>query len=155
MAAERRQRLVCTACGRITYLNPKVAACAIPLLGRRILLVRRAIEPGWGKWVFPGGYVDLGETLQEAALREVWEETGVRLTLERLLGAYSYRDSAVVVVVYVGRVVEGEPVAGDECLEVRAFEPEQLPWAELAFRSTRDALRDFLAATPGGREAHP
>lgn len=155
-APQRAPRLVCRACGAVHYLNPKVAACTITLLDGRILLVRRAIPPEVGRWVVPGGYVDLGETVRDAAVREVYEETGLSVELERLLDAYSYPDSPVVVLVYVGRVVAGTPVAGDECLEVAAFAPEQIPWEELAFRSTREALSDYLRlcglerALPGG-----
>jgi ADP-ribose pyrophosphatase YjhB (NUDIX family) len=154
VAAEKRTRLVCERCRGIEYLNPKLVACTIPLWQDGILLVRRGIDPGFGKWVFPGGYVDLGESVRDAAVREAYEEAGVRVEIERILDAYSYTGSAVVVLVYVARVVGGEPAPGDECLEVRAFAPDQIPWEELAFPSTRDALRDYLrqrgeAAAPG------
>jgi len=84
-------------------------------------------------------------------VREVNEETGLQVELERLLEVYSYPDSPVVVLVFVGRVVGGQPVPGSECLEVRAFAPEEIPWEELAFRSTREALRDYLLQSGLGR----
>lgn len=158
--ARRAPRLSCTACGAVEYLNPRVAACTIVPCRGGILLVRRAIPPGLGRWVVPGGYVDLGETVREAAVREVLEETGVHVELERLLDAYSYPDSPVVVLVFVGRAVAGTPTAGDECLEVACFPAAGIPWDQLAFRSTREALRDYLRSTgqapvpaPGGAGA--
>lgn len=141
-----RARLACDACGYVFYLDPKVSACAIPVLGERIYLLRRAIDPGRGRWVFPGGYIERGETVEEAARRETEEEIGLRVDLEGLVGVYSYRDSVVVTVVYAARVRAdgGEPRPGPETLEVRAFLPEEIPWAELAFESTGEALREWL-----------
>ncbi|HLS88518.1 MAG TPA: NUDIX hydrolase [Sphingobacteriaceae bacterium] len=149
---EERERLVCPSCRWIAYLNPKVAACTIPVdADGRILLVKRAIEPGYGLWVIPGGYVDLGETVREAAIRETYEETGVRVQLEQLVDAYSYPDSAVVVVVYAARMVEGTPQVGRECLDVALFDTRELPWQHLAFRSTNEALTDYLSSGNKGR----
>jgi ADP-ribose pyrophosphatase YjhB (NUDIX family) len=138
-------RLVCGDCEFIYFQNPKVASSAIVMHDDRLVLLRRSIEPGFGKWVFPGGYVDLGERVIDAACREAREEACVEIEIERLLNVYSYAERPVVVVVYVGRVVGGEPAAGDECSEMRLFAPDEIPWADLAFPSTRDALRDFLA----------
>ena len=121
-----------------------MAACTIPVLDGRIVLVRRGIDPARGQWVFPGGYMDRGETVEEAAVRETWEETGLRVRLAGLTGIYSYRDTIVVVVVYRAEVVAGVPTAGAECLEVRTFAPDELPWNEMAFPSTQRALRDWL-----------
>lgn len=150
--AENRERLVCTACGWIVYLNPKVAACTIPIaVDGRIMLVKRGIEPGYGLWVIPGGYVDLGETVRAAAIRETLEETGVKVELAGLVDAYSYPDSAVVVVVYSARMVAGEPQVGDECLDVALFAQSDLPWQQLAFRSTGEALNDYLSLGYKGR----
>jgi ADP-ribose pyrophosphatase YjhB (NUDIX family) len=137
-------RLVCVACGHVFYLDPKVAACAIAILGAGIVLLRRAIEPEKGKWVFPGGFVDRGETVPDAAVREVWEEVGLRVTLTGILDVYSFPGDAVVVVVYAADVAGGELRVGDEAEDVKAFAPEELPWDDLAFPSTRAALRDYL-----------
>lgn len=136
-------RKICRSCQFILYFNPKVAAGTICLLENKLLLLQRAIEPGYGKWVFPGGYVDRGETLEAAALREAREEANVDVRLDRLLKAYSYPGRAVVIVVFVGTVVGGEPMARDEALDLRAVSPRDIPWDHLAFPSTRDALRDF------------
>lgn len=141
-------RLVCVRCDFIYFQNPKVAAAVIVTHEERVVLLRRAIEPSLGKWVFPGGYVDLGENVIGAAVREAREEACVEVAIDRLLNVYSYPDRPVVVVVYVGTIVSGTPAAGDEALEMRAFAPEEIPWDELAFQSTRDALQDFLNIAP-------
>jgi ADP-ribose pyrophosphatase YjhB (NUDIX family) len=143
-AAGQRPRPVCSACGRVVYLDPKVAVGAVIAHEGGLVLLKRGIDPGYGKWVFPGGFVDRGETLEEAAARETWEEVGLEVTADRLLGAYSYREYPVVIVVYVARVTGGRLAAGDETLEARTFAAADLPWPDLAFESTRHALTDYL-----------
>ncbi len=138
-------RPVCTACGKVIYLDPKVAAAAIFTLDDRILLLRRGIEPGYGRWVMPGGFVDRGEEVSHAAIRETREEVGLEIALDGLLGVYSYSGWASVVVVYRGRVLSGTPRADDETLEVATFSPDEIPWDGIAFYTTHDALRDYLA----------
>jgi ADP-ribose pyrophosphatase YjhB (NUDIX family) len=140
-------RLVCLACGFVFFLDPKVAVGAIVSLDGGILLVRRAIEPAYGKWVFPGGFVDRGERVEEAAIRETREESCVDIRISRLLNIYSYADHPVIIIVYVGEIVGGTASAGDETLEVQTFPAELLPWEDLAFPSTEQALRDYLALT--------
>lgn len=137
-------RLICSVCGFVHYLDPKVAAGTIFLLDGGIVLLKRAIEPQSGLWVFPGGYVDRGETVTDAAVREAREETGLRISLLGVLNVYSYLSDPVVLIVYAGDVLGGKLAAGEECLEAKVFTPEQLPWEELAFDSTRAALRDYL-----------
>ncbi len=138
-------RLVCGSCEFIYFQNPKVASAVILLHNDRLVLLRRSIEPGYGKWVFPGGYVDLGERVEDGAKREAREEACVEIEIERLLNVYSYAERPVVVIVYIGRIVGGAPAAGDECSEMRTFALDDIPWADLAFPSTRDALTDFVA----------
>jgi 8-oxo-dGTP diphosphatase len=137
-------RLVCSRCGFIFYLDPKVAACTIAIHNGGIVLLRRGIEPAFGKWVFPGGFVDRGETVPDAAIRETREEVGLRVSLTGILDVYSFPGEAVVVAVYAADVVGGELVVGDEAEDVMAFPPEQLPWDDLAFKSTHAALRDYV-----------
>jgi len=137
-------RLVCVSCAFVFYLDPKVAACTIAMLDGGIVLLKRSIEPARGKWVFPGGFVDRGEPVGAAALRETLEEVNLRVSLTGILDVYSFPGSDVVVVVYAADVVGGELKALDESLEVRTFPPEQIPWDELAFESTRSALRDYV-----------
>jgi 8-oxo-dGTP diphosphatase len=145
------ERLVCRRCGFIFYLDPKVAVGTIITDDRnRIVLVRRAIEPGYGKWVFPGGFVDRGEAVTAAALREAREESGLEIRLERLINVYSYPGRAPVIIVYAATIVGGCLVCDEESLEGQFFAPEDIPWDQLAFRSTHEALREFLSVNRGG-----
>lgn len=138
-------RLVCGACGFIFYLDPKLAVGTVIIDDRRrIALVKRAIEPGYGKWVFPGGYVDRGEEVQRAAVREAREETGLDIRIDRLINIYSYTGRTAVIVVYAATMIGGALACDDESLEAKFFEPETIPWDELAFRSTGEALQEFL-----------
>jgi ADP-ribose pyrophosphatase YjhB (NUDIX family) len=143
-------RLVCTRCGFVFYVDPKVAVGTIIADDRgHVVLVRRAIEPGYGKWVIPGGYVDRGEEVHVAAVREAREEAGLDIRLERLVNVYSYRGVAPVIIVYAARLVGGVLCCDDEGLEARFFAPDEIPWTELAFRSTYQALREYLGPGPG------
>lgn len=136
-------RLVCSACTTPLYLDPKLVACAVIEVGDAIVLLRRGIEPRKGLWVMPGGFVDRGETVEAAALRETMEECGLRTRIKNLLGVYSYPGETVAVVVYTTERVSGDLVAGDETVESRLVHPGDIPWEELAFTSTRDALADY------------
>ena len=138
-------RLVCQTCQFVFFLDPKVATGTIFFLDGGIVLVRRAIQPRIGKWVFPGGYVDRGESLEAAAIRETKEEAGLEVRLTRLVGAYSYPGSTVIVIVYAAEVTGGFLHADEESSDIRAFPPPEIPWDELAFPSTSQALRDFLS----------
>jgi 8-oxo-dGTP diphosphatase len=138
-------RLVCTRCSFVFYLDPKVAVGTIITdAERRVVLVRRAIDPGYGKWVFPGGYVDRGEPVQVAAVREAREETGLDVRLERLVNIYSYPGRAPIIIVYEASLTGGELACDEEGLEAAFFPPDAIPWDQLAFRSTHEALREFL-----------
>jgi ADP-ribose pyrophosphatase YjhB (NUDIX family) len=143
-------RLVCTVCEFVFYLDPKLAVGTVITDDHgRIVLVRRAIEPGYGKWVFPGGYVDRGEEVPHAAIREAREEAGLDVRIDRLINVYSYAGRTPVIVVYAATMVGGCLGCDEEGLEARFFEPEAIPWDDLAFRSTHEALREFLGAAPG------
>jgi ADP-ribose pyrophosphatase YjhB (NUDIX family) len=145
-------RLVCVSCGFVFYLDPKlVVGTVITDEQGRIVLVRRAIEPGYGKWVFPGGYVDRGEEVRRAAVREAREETGLNVRIDGLINIYSYTGRTPVIVVYSATMIGGCLGCDEEGLEARFFEPDAIPWDELAFRSTQEALREFL----GGPEGPP
>jgi ADP-ribose pyrophosphatase YjhB (NUDIX family) len=138
-------RLVCTRCGFIFYQDPKVAVgTIIENDHRHILLVRRAIEPGFGKWVFPGGFVDRGEPVLVAAVREAREEAGLDVRIERLLNVYSYPGRVPVIIVYIASILGGTLTIDDESSEAQFFAPDAIPWDELAFRSTHEALKEFL-----------
>jgi ADP-ribose pyrophosphatase YjhB (NUDIX family) len=139
----------CPACSHVHYLDPKLAACVIFRWEGGIFLMKRAIEPGYGRWTYPGGYVDRGETVEVAAVREVREEAGCGVQLDDLLGIYSYPQQTAVIIVYRGTVTDGVPRALSESLEARSFPESGIPWDDLAFHSTHEAIRDYLDAGRG------
>ncbi len=138
------ERLVCGECGFVFYLGPKLVAGAIFELDGRIVLVQRDIEPGYGKWTFPGGFVERGEVVEAAAEREVLEESGLEISTTGIVGVYSYEGEVPAIVVFGARVTGGEPRALDETMDVRSFGRDELPWREMAFPSTEHALKDYL-----------
>ncbi|HWP24515.1 MAG TPA: NUDIX hydrolase [Candidatus Binatia bacterium] len=142
--AKEPKRLVCRACSFIFYQDPKVVAGTIFTLDGGIVLLRRGVEPAMGKWVFPGGYVDRGESVKDAAIRETKEESQLDVKLGRLLNVYSYPRSPNVIVVYAAEVIGGKLAPADESTEAGIFAPKDLPWEDLAFESTRDALNDYI-----------
>lgn len=144
LVAHDPERLTCTQCTFVFYLDPKMAAGAILEQDGGIVLGRRSIPPRVGSWGFPSGYVDRGERIEDAAAREVREEVGLDATMERLVGIYSYSGKPVVVVVFAGRITGGRLQALHETQTVGTFARDQIPWDELAFPSTREALEDYL-----------
>jgi ADP-ribose pyrophosphatase YjhB (NUDIX family) len=141
---EKRWRRACRSCGFVHYFNPKVVAGAIPVIDGKVVLGRRSIEPAKGRWGFPCGYVEWGESVEEAAIRETHEEIGLKVKIRSLLGVYSYSDAGVATVVYVAHAPRSQkPQSLQETDEVKIFSKKQIPWDELAFRSTRHALRDW------------
>ncbi|MGB3682242.1 MAG: NUDIX hydrolase [Rubrobacteraceae bacterium] len=140
------ERLVCVNCDFVFYLGPKLVAGAIFELDGGIFLVQRDIEPGYGKWTFPGGFVERGETAEAAAEREVFEEAGLEIKATNIVGLYSYEGQVPVIAVFGARVTGGEPEALDETMDVRSFPRDELPWSEMAFPSTEHALKDYLRA---------
>lgn len=151
---DTRPRRVCPKCTFVVYLNPKIAAGTLPVRDGRMALVRRGIEPWSGLWSWPCGYVEIDETIEEAAARETFEESGLRVGVGALLGPYSYPvrtpaehgpTSGLVVVPYLTVAVEGDLVAGDDADDAAWFTPDAIPWDDLAFDSTRRALRDLLS----------
>jgi 8-oxo-dGTP diphosphatase len=147
---EDRDRPTCPACGFIHYLDPKVAVAVILGDEAGVLLGRRRIDPGSGSWSFPAGYVNRGEVLEEAAVREVLEELGLAVRLTGLVGVYSERGEPVVLVVYAGEVQAGEARPdGHEVSEVRRFALDALP-DDLAFPHDRQVLSDWKRAVRTG-----
>ncbi len=136
--------LRCTRCDYVAFYNPKPVGCAVVRDERgRVWLGRRGHEPGKGRWSMPGGFVDLGETVEMAVVREVREEMCVEAEIGALVGVYSRANDRVVVIVFEA-TLEGTPRATDEAPEVRAFEQHEVPWDELAFPSDRAALEAVL-----------
>jgi 8-oxo-dGTP diphosphatase len=138
------ERLVCGECGFVFYLGPKLVAGAIIESGGGILLIQRAIEPGYGMWTFPGGFVERGEIAEAAAARETLEEIGVEIEVTGIVGLYTYEDQIPAIAVFSARITGGEPAPLDETLDVKGFPRAALPWSEMAFPSTEQALKDYL-----------
>ena len=137
---------VCERCGFVHFPGPKLVAGCLVIDSGRLLLLRRGNEPRIGTWTFPGGYVDLGETPAQAALRETLEEVGIRVTPNGLLGVYADAQNPIAAVVaYLARAGTDVPRVSSEATEIKYFAPNEIPWAELSFRTTHDALRDWVA----------
>lgn len=143
-AGDNRPRDVCGKCGTVHYVNPKLVVGCVPEHQGQILLCRRAIEPRLGFWTVPAGFMELGETLAEAALRETWEEALARVELGRLFSVVDVVHAGQVHVFFEGRLLVPEFGAGSETLETRLFRPADIPWPELAFQSIRIALEQYL-----------
>ena len=143
---EERDRLACPSCGFVFYVNPRLVVTTLPITDRgEVMLIRRGIAPGYNLWAQPGGFLEIDETVLDAAIRETLEETGLLVEPVGLIGLYSRVPAAVVVVAYEARIVGGEPRATNESLETRAFAPDAIPWPEIAFETSLRALRDWVS----------
>lgn len=143
---EHRERLVCDACGHILYVNPRLVVTAFPVTDAGdLVLLRRGIEPGYGSWAQPGGFLEVDETVNQAAIRETLEETGLLIEPGDIIGLYTRLEAAVVTIAFEARIVGGAAIVTPEALEVRTFAPEDIPWEGIAFNTTIWALRDWLA----------
>jgi len=141
---DNRPRAVCTACAAVHYVNPRIIAGCVPVLEGQILLCRRAIEPRLGFWTVPAGFMELGESVSEAAVRETWEEALARVEIGSLFSVVDVVHAGQVHVFFTGRLLGPDFGAGSESLETRLFRPEDIPWSELAFPSIRIALEQHL-----------
>jgi len=136
--------LHCESCGYAAFFNPKPVGCALAReADGRVWLARRGHDPGRGRWSMPGGFVDLGETVEAAVAREVSEELCVEAEVGALVGVYSHADTNVVVIAFEATLRDSPRTSG-EATEVRAFAPDEIPWDELAFATDAAALRDLL-----------
>ena len=145
LPAETRHRLVCATCGFICYVNPRLVVSTLPVTDDgRLVLIRRGIEPGYGWWAQPGGFLEIDETAHEGAVRETLEETGFVVEPTHVIGVYTRPQAAIVVLAWEARVVGGEARSSEESLEVEVFDPSDIPWAKLAFQTTTWALRDWV-----------
>lgn len=138
---EDRERLTCPDCGFIAYENPKIVVGSVVAVGDRVLLCRRAIEPRRGFWTLPAGYMEMGETVEEGAAREAWEEARARIRIEGVLAVYSIARIGQVQVIFRAQLAEPGFEAGPESLEVGLFGWEEVPWDGIAFPSVHWALR--------------
>jgi ADP-ribose pyrophosphatase YjhB (NUDIX family) len=153
VCVEHRTRRICIQCGRIAYCNPKVLVTTIVASGERVLLCRRAWPPAAGRWVLPGGFMECSETLEEAAVRETREETGVRLD-SLALRLYGVAMLPHISEIYVGFVATAagplELASDSESTEVAFFSEADLPWAELAYPDIRFYLREYFSERRSG-----
>jgi ADP-ribose pyrophosphatase YjhB (NUDIX family) len=142
---EDRHRLSCEACGHIAYVNPRLVVTTFPVTDAgEIVLIRRGIEPGLGEWAQPGGFLEVDETVHQAAIRETWEETGLLVEPGEIIGLYTRLEAAVVTIAFEARIVGGTAAPTPEATEIQAYAPEAIPWPDLAFRTTMWALRDWI-----------
>ena len=155
---DTRERLVCTACGHIDYQNPRIVVGSVIAHDGAVLLCRRAIEPRRGYWTLPAGYLELGETAEEGAAREAWEEAEARIAFDGLLAVFSISRIGQVQLIYRARFADaGAPRfgVGLESAEVRLFGWDDVPWESLAFPSVHWSLGVWRAGQgmPLGRPA--
>lgn len=146
VVGEDRDRLVCDRCGHISYVNPRLVVTTVPVTDAgEIILIRRGIEPGVGLWAQPGGFLEVDETVHQAAIRETREETGLIVEPGAFIGFYTRLEAAVVTVAFEARVVRGVAAPTPEATEIEAYRPDAIPWPMIAFKTTAFALRDWLA----------
>ncbi|HHJ38708.1 MAG: ADP-ribose pyrophosphatase [Methylothermaceae bacteria B42] len=146
-----RERHVCSQCGKIHYLNPKIIAGCILEWEEKILLCRRAIEPKYGLWTLPAGFMEMGETLEQAARRETLEEACAEVGILELHTIISLPHLSQVYVFFRGKIKDGNFAPGAESLETQLFTEAQIPWDELAFETVRRSLETFLEDRKAGR----
>jgi ADP-ribose pyrophosphatase YjhB (NUDIX family) len=149
-SGDNRERLVCAECGHIAYDNPKVVVGSVVVADGSVLMCRRAIDPRRGFWTLPAGYLEHGETLEEGAAREAWEEAQAEIVLEGILGVFTISRIGQVQVIFRARFAgEARFAAGPESLEVALFAPQHIPREEIAFPSVAWALDAWQRLGPG------
>jgi ADP-ribose pyrophosphatase YjhB (NUDIX family) len=142
---EERDRLACRECGFIAYVNPRLVVSTLPVTeAGELVLLRRGIEPGYGSWAQPGGFLEIDETVRQGAIRETLEETGLLIEPGEIVGLYSRPQAAVVVIAFEARIVGGSIRTSREASEIRSFAPDAIPWPEIAFRTSAWAIRDWV-----------
>ena len=143
-ADDNRERAVCTACKAIHYENPINVVGTVPVWGDQVLLCRRNIEPRHGFWTLPAGFMELGETTAEGALRETIEEAGAHVEMQGLFTVLNVVRVAQVHLYYRARLLDTEFAPGPETIEAQLFHEHEVPWDELAFRTVRETLQRFF-----------
>lgn len=139
-----RLRYICDTCHFIHYENPRLVVCAVPCLGDRILMCKRAIEPRYGLWTLPGGFMENGETTQDAARRETFEEAGTNVDIGAMYSLYNLPHINQVHLFYLAQLASPDYAAGAESLQVALLTEEEIPWDDIAFTAVHDTLRHFF-----------
>jgi ADP-ribose pyrophosphatase YjhB (NUDIX family) len=148
---DTRERAVCPACDTIHYENPLNVVGTVPYWGERVLLCKRNIEPRWGKWTLPAGFMELGESTAEGAARETVEEAGARIEMEDLFTVLSVPRVGQVHLFYRARLLSDQFDPGHETIEAQLFTEDEIPWDEIAFRTVRETLLCYFADRRAGR----
>jgi len=152
---DNRPRNVCSSCGAIHYHNPKIITGCLPVWEGKVLLCKRAIEPRKGYWNVPAGFMEIGETAEEGAAREVWEEAEAKVEIWGLHTVFTFTRFAHVYIQFLGGLVDGAFGVGEESEDTRLFSEEEIPWKDIAFESSAFALRSFFEDRKNGvRKAH-
>lgn len=141
------ERLVCNACGFVSYENPKIVVGSVVTRGEKILLCKRAIEPRKGFWTLPAGFLELNETPEDGARREAREEAMAEIAIQALLAVYAIPHISQVQLMYLARLVSDDVSAGPESEAVGLYDWDEIPWEELAFPSVHWALNQFREVT--------
>jgi ADP-ribose pyrophosphatase YjhB (NUDIX family) len=137
------KHIACGSCGFILYSDPKVAVSVIVHVDGKIVMLERTLPTEQGSWAIPGGFVDAGESLETAAIREMREEVGLNIDITGLIGVYSNEGNPVILVVYEGKITGGKLECGAEALKIALFDYDSIPWESLAFDVNRKALHDY------------
>lgn len=149
---DTKQRAVCPQCHTVHYENPLNVVGTVPMLADgRVLLCKRNIEPRWGKWTLPAGFMELGETTAEGALRETDEEAGAQIELGELFTLMNVPRVGQVHLFYRARLLSDRFNPGHETIEARLFREDEIPWDEIAFRTVRETLQHYFADRRNGR----
>lgn len=148
---DNRPRHVCTVCAAVHYQNPKIVVGAIPEWQDQILLCRRAIEPRYGFWTLPAGFLERGETTLAGAARETLEEANARIEIGHLYSLFNLPHIDQVYMLFRARLLDLDFGPGEESLEVRLFAETEIPWDELAFPVVRETLKLFFSDRADGR----
>lgn len=147
-------RHICDSCGTIHYQNPRIVVGCVPHYQGKILLCRRGIEPRRGFWTVPAGFMENGETLQQGAARETYEEALAKVEIGSLLSVVHVLQAHQVHVFFRATLGKPEYGAGPESLEAMLVGPEDIPWSDIAFPSTEYTLKRYLEDRQAGRENH-
>ncbi len=143
--ADNRERATCTVCGTVHYENPLNVVGTVPIWGDRVLLCRRNIEPRFGLWTLPAGFMELGETLEQGAARETVEEAGAHFEMQGLFTVLSVVRVGQVHMYFRARLLDAELAPGPETIEAKLFSEDEIPWDEIAFRTVGETLRLYFA----------
>ena len=142
-AGDSRPRHICDHCQHIHYQNPRIVAGCLVTEQRYVLLCRRAIEPRHGFWTLPAGFMENGETTEQAALRETWEEARARVADQQLYMLFNLPHINQVYMFFRGQLAAPDFAPGDESLEVRLFSETEIPWDQLAFPTIGRTLKQY------------